>query len=114
MSQNELEPKLAQIMSDIAEVEGICAFDAAGALISGQTIEEKDVKTISKNAFNLIDKLNALGKAIGKGNATEITIGLEQGYAVVEIGDRFSIVAFVDADSKSQLALLSRTLKNLM
>ena len=49
MSKEDLEPKLAEIMDQIPEVEGVIAFDVAGKVISGQTIENKDNKISGYN-----------------------------------------------------------------
>ncbi|MBD3351229.1 MAG: hypothetical protein GF364_07060 [Candidatus Lokiarchaeota archaeon] len=115
MSKDELEPRLAKIMSDIAEVEGIIALDADGKTITGKTIsEDMGIDKISKTASTLLENVNSFGAAIEKGKATEVTVALNDGFAVVVAGSDFSVVAFVDSDSKSQLALLARTIKNLI
>lgn len=114
MSKSELEPKLAQVMSDISETEGIVALDPAGKLISGQTIEDMNKNTIAETVSQLIQCVNKLGGIINKGKVTEVTLGLEKGFVTVEVGSKYSIAAFVDNDGKSQLALLSRTIKNLL
>lgn len=114
MSKEDLEPKLADIMSQIAEVEGIVALDHSGNLISGQTIEEMDVEDIAKKASDLIEAANTMGKTIEKGDTFEITLGIENGYMVAVVGSEFAVLSFVDSDSKAQLALLGRTLKNLL
>jgi predicted RNA-binding protein (virulence factor B family) len=70
--------------------------------------------SIAETVSKIIENINTLGGLINKGKATEITIGMEKGFATVEVGSKFSIFAFVDNDGKSQIALLSRTIKNLL
>jgi predicted regulator of Ras-like GTPase activity (Roadblock/LC7/MglB family) len=111
MSKAEIEPKLAGIMSEIAEVEGIVAFDPKGKVISGQTIAGDDVNKIAKAASDLLPRLTLLGASMQKGSPREITIGLTKGYAVVAFGSKFSIVCFVGQDAKTQLGLISRQIK---
>ncbi|MCP4760724.1 MAG: roadblock/LC7 domain-containing protein [archaeon] len=111
---SDIEAKLAQLMSDIAEIEGIVAFDAGGKVISGQTIEEKDKNKIAKTASSLIGNLKPFGESIGKGNVNEVTLNMDEGYAVILFGEKHSIAAFVGKDDKNQLALLSRSIRNLL
>ncbi|MHA1338454.1 MAG: hypothetical protein ACTSRZ_00695 [Promethearchaeota archaeon] len=115
MSQEEIEPKLAKLMSDIAEVEGIFAFDMNGNLISGQTIdEEMDKKAIASKVNEIIDQVNKLGELIGKGNLFEMKLELQDGLIDVVVGSDLIVGAFIDQDSKSQFALISRSIKNLL
>ena len=114
MSKAEIEPKLAGIMSEIAEVEGIIAFNAKGAVISGQTIGGDDVKKIAKTASDLLPRLTLLGSAIQKGSPREVTIGLSKGYVFVAFGMKFSIMCFVGEDAKTQLGLISRQIKAIV
>jgi predicted regulator of Ras-like GTPase activity (Roadblock/LC7/MglB family) len=114
MSKDEIEPKLAGIMSEIAEVEGIVAFDPKGNVISGQTIGGDDVAKIAKSAMDLLPRLTLLGSAIQKGSPREITIGLSKGYAVVAFGSKYSIICFVGEDAKTQLGLISRQIKEIV
>ena len=114
MSKAEIEPKLAGIMSEIAEVEGIVAFDAKGNVISGQTIGGDDVKKIAKATSDLLPRLTLLGSSIKKGSPREITIGLTKGYTFVAYGSKYSILCFVGQDAKTQLGLISRQVKGIV
>ncbi|TFG17321.1 MAG: hypothetical protein EU530_10800 [Promethearchaeota archaeon] len=113
MSKAEIEPKLAGIMSEIAEVEGIVAFDPKGDVISGQTIGGDDVQKIAKTASDLLPRLTLLGSSIQKGSPREVTIGLTKGYAIIVFGTKYSIMCFVGEDAKTQLGLLSRQIKEI-
>jgi predicted regulator of Ras-like GTPase activity (Roadblock/LC7/MglB family) len=113
MSKAEIEPKLAGIMSEIAEVEGIVAFDPKGNVISGQTIAGDDTNRIAKAASDLIPRLTLLGSSISKGSPKEITISLTKGYAIVAFGLQYSIICFVGEDAKTQLGLISRQIKEI-
>ena len=114
MSKAEIEPKLAGIMSEIAEVEGIVAFDPRGKVISGQTIAGDDIDKIAKAASDLLPRLTLLGSNIKKGSPREITIGLSNGYAFVAFGSKYSILCFVGQDAKTQLGLISRQIKAII
>ncbi|MHA1729162.1 MAG: roadblock/LC7 domain-containing protein [Promethearchaeota archaeon] len=111
--KEELEPKLAELMSNIPETEGVVAFSLDGAVISGQTIQKMDIKKISSVGSKLLNILKDFGESIGKGEVSEITINFEGGFAVIAFGDSYSIIAFLDSDSKMQLGLLSRALRKL-
>jgi len=65
MTIKELEPKLAEVMSSISEVEGIIAFSSDGKLISGQTIEEMDKNKIAVASHSLLNILKDFGNSIG-------------------------------------------------
>ncbi len=114
MSKEEIEPKLAGIMSEIAEVEGIVAFDAKGNVISGQAIAGDDVGKIAKAASDLLPRLTLLGSSIQKGTPREITIGLSKGYAVLAYGVKYSVICFVGEDAKTQLGLITREIKEIV
>ncbi|MBN2157074.1 MAG: roadblock/LC7 domain-containing protein [Candidatus Lokiarchaeota archaeon] len=114
MSKEEIEPKLANIMSEIAEVEGIVAFDPKGYVISGQTIANDDTSKIAKAASELLPRLTLLGSNISKGSPKELTITLSKGYAVIAYGSKYSIICFVGQDAKNQLGLISRQIKSIM
>ena len=114
MSKAEIEPKLAGIMSEIAEVEGIIAFDPKGNIISGQTIGGDDVKKIAKAASDMLPRLTLLGSSIKKGTPRELTIGLSKGYAFIAFGTKYSILCFVGQDAKTQLGLISRQVKSIV
>ena len=114
MSKAEIEPKLAAIMSEIAEIEGIVAFNAKGNVISGQTIGGDDVRKIAKSTSDLLPRLTLLGSNIKKGSPREITIGLRKGYAFVAYGPKYSIICFVGEDAKTQLGLISRQIKSIV
>ena len=114
MSKAEIEPKLANIMSEIAEVEGIVAFDPKGKIISGQTIAGDDTEKIGKAASDLLPRLTLLGSSIQKGSPKDITITLSHGYAVVAYGLKFSIICFVGEDAKTQLGLVARHIKSIV
>ena len=114
MSKAEIEPKLAGIMSEIAEIEGIVAFDAKGKVISGQTIAGDDVNKIAKSTSDLLPRLTLLGSSIKKGTPRDITIGLSKGYAFVAYGSKYSIICFVGEDAKTQLGLISRQIKSIV
>ena len=64
MSKDDLEPKLAELMNQIPEVEGVIAFSETGKIISGQTIESMDKDKIATviNNHNMCN-----GKLIKKG-----------------------------------------------
>jgi len=113
MSKTEIEPKLAKIMSEIPEVEGIIAFDLKGNVISGQTIANDDTSKISHAASDILPRLTLLGSSINKGSPKELTITLTKGYAVIAYGVKYSIVCFVGEDAKTQLGLISREIKAL-
>ncbi|MHA1821300.1 MAG: hypothetical protein ACTSU2_15255 [Promethearchaeota archaeon] len=115
MSKEELEPKLAELMSEIPEIEGIVAFKTEdGSLISGQTIEEKDINGIASKSFNVIPLLKELSIILEKGDIKEMTLSMADGYLVLSIGKTYSIIAFVGLDGKNQVALVARALKNLL
>jgi len=115
MSREEIEPKLAKLMSDIAEVEGIFAIDMNGNLIAGQTIQQDmDKEAIKAKISDIINTVNQLGDLIGKGSSTELKIDLETGIVDIVIGNNLIIGAFIDQESKSQLGLISRSIKNIL
>lgn len=114
MSKAEIEPKLADIMSEIAEIEGIVAFDPHGNVISGQTIAGDDTNKIAKAASDLLPRLILLSSSIQKGSPKEISISLTKGYAVVAFGLQYSIICFVGEDAKTQLGLVSRHIRSLI
>lgn len=114
MSKDQLEPKLAELMQTIPEIEGIIAFSPEGKIITGQTIEDMDKDNIAAKASKLLENLKNFGKGIGKGNIIEITANFEEGFAVVAFGEKYSILSFIDSTNKMQLGLLSRGLKNLL
>ncbi len=114
MSKAEIEPKLAKIMSEIAEVEGIVAFDPKGKIISGQTIAGDDTAKIAKAASDLLPRLTLLGANIQKGSPKDITITLSHGYCVITYGIKFSILCFVGEDAKTQIGLVARQIKAMI
>lgn len=114
MSKDVLEPKLADLMNTIPEVEGVVAFSLDGSVISGQTIESMNLNSIAKESSNLMENLAKFGAEIGKGKVSEITVNLEDGFAVIAFGETYSIIGFMDSGSKMQLGLLSRALKGLV
>ena len=114
MSKDQLEPKLAELMQNIPEIEGIIAFSPEGKIITGQTIEDMDKDSIAAEASKLLKNLKNFGKGIGKGKVIEITANFKEGFAVIAFGEKFSILSFVDSTNKMQLGLLSRGLKKLL
>jgi predicted regulator of Ras-like GTPase activity (Roadblock/LC7/MglB family) len=113
MSKNELEPKLAKIMDQIPETEGIIAFDITGKVISGQLITQTMNKDdIAKKAHSLWETFKTLGQSIGKGNVTEVMVTLSKGYAIIIFGEKFSIISILE--DRAQVSLLSKSIKNLM
>ncbi len=114
MSKEEIEPKLAELMDNVPECEGLIAADKNGTVIVGQTITDMDHSKIAKACAKIIQDSNELGKDIGKGSLKATTIELDNGYAVLVGSDETILICLTGIDGKASLALLKRNLISIL
>jgi len=110
-SKEELAPKLEQIMSEISVCEGLVLAKNNGEVLLGQTLTEMDHNTIAKSVSKIFKtKIDALNK----GNMTEMTLGLDEGFLIAVKNKNLMVLGFLGTDGKSSVGLLLRQLKNIM
>ncbi|MHA1370217.1 MAG: PDC sensor domain-containing protein [Promethearchaeota archaeon] len=114
MSKADLEPKLASLMDNIPEIEGLVALDAKGNLIVGQTITEMDLNTIAKAAYDAFTTAKNLGGTIGKGNVFSINMTLEGGSCCMAGNDKVILLSMQGPDAATSISLILRSLKGLL
>ena len=114
MGDKELEGKLAKIMDEIPEIEGLIAFDNNSKILSGQTITEMDNKKIVVKANELLKLAKELGEASEKEGATEINLSSKDGNIIIEGSKKLGLIALVGKDAVHSLALIMRTLRALL
>ena len=112
MSKDVIEKKLAQLMDTVPECEGLIAADTDGKVIVGQTITEMDHTKIAKACVSIIKDSNTLG--LDKGTLKNITIELEEGYAVLVGSDKTVLIALAGIDGRASLGLLKRNLISIL
>ena len=110
MSKKVLEPKLAELMDIVPEIEGLIAADAKGKVIIGQTITEMDHAKIAKACVSIINNSNTLGTDIGKGALKTTTIEMENGFAVLVGSDKMVLIGLAGEDGGPHLGLIKRNL----
>lgn len=111
MSKADIEKRLAELMDMVPECEGLIAANAAnGKVIVGQTITDMDHSKIAKACAAILKDSNTLGADIGKGGLKNITIELEEGFAVLVGSDKTILIAFAGTDGNASLGLLKRNL----
>ena len=108
MSKDVIEKKLAQLMDTVPECEGLIAADIDGKVIVGQTITEMDHAKIAKACVSIIKDSNSM--SLDKGNLKNITIELEEGFAVLVGSDKTILIALAGVDGQASLGLLKRNL----
>ncbi len=109
MSKDVIEKKLAQLMDTVPECEGLIAADIKdGKVIVGQTITEMDHAKIAKACVAIIKDSNTM--SLDKGNLKNVTIELEEGYAVLVGSDKIVLIALAGIDGQASLGLLKRNL----
>jgi predicted regulator of Ras-like GTPase activity (Roadblock/LC7/MglB family) len=105
-----IEPKLARLMNDVPETEGLIAATPDGEVIVGQTITEMDHGAIAKACAQIIKDSNNLGNDIGKGSLKNTTITLDDGFAVLVGSEKVILIALAGTEAKASLGLLKRNL----
>ena len=106
----EIESRLAKLMDDVPETEGLIAAKPDGEVIIGQTLTEMDHGAIAKACAQIIKDSDSLGKDIGKGGLKNTTIALDDGFAVLVGSKKVILIALAGADAKASLGLLKRNL----
>jgi len=110
MSKKDIEPKLAQLMDLVPECEGLIAADQEGNVIVGQTLIEMDHSKIAKACTKILNDSNTLGQDTGKGSVRNITIELEDGFAILVGSEQVVLIALAGVDGRASLGLLKRNL----
>jgi len=113
MDKAVIEKKLAELMDMVPECEGLIAADLEGKVIVGQTILESDHDAIAQKCSAIIKESNDLGSIIKKGASKDITIELEEGFAVIVGGSDVILIAIAGTDGKASLGLLKRNLMSI-
>ncbi len=110
-SKEELAPKLQSIMSELSVCEGLVLAKNNGEVLLGQTLTDMNhdsiAKSVSKMFKTKIDNLS-------KGNISEMTLGLEEGFLIAVKNKNLMVLGFLGTDGKSSVGLLLRQLKNIM
>ena len=114
MTDNELEEKLAKIMDEIPEIEGLIAFNKEGEILSGQTITEMDNQKIVTRANELFKLALELGEATEKEGIAEINLNSKDGNIIIEGSKKLGVIALVGKEAAHSLALIMRTLRALL
>jgi predicted regulator of Ras-like GTPase activity (Roadblock/LC7/MglB family) len=109
-----LESKLAALMDDIPEIEGLIALDSKGKIIVGQTITEMDLDAIAKAAKTAFDACVGLGGAVGKGSVVSLNVALEKGSSCIVGNDKVIIVTLQGLDASTSIALIVRQMKSIL
>ncbi|WEU39902.1 MAG: roadblock/LC7 domain-containing protein [Candidatus Odinarchaeum yellowstonii] len=111
MDPKILESKLATMMDEIPEIEGLLAFDYNGKLICGQTLTELDKDKLIVFSREIFKNCSELASSADKGKVATITITTDRGYLIIEMKQDFSILALLGAEAASSLSLVIRSLK---
>lgn len=114
MNPKEIEQKLAKMMNEIPEIEGLIAFDTNGKIISGQTLTETDKKRLGALSVEVYRKAFELGAEIDKKDINTINISTKNGYVIIESSSKFSILALLGKDAFASMSLVVRSLKNII
>jgi len=114
VSAEEIEGKLAKMMDEIPEIEGLIAFDAEGKLITGQTITELDNDKICNKSLDVFNKALELGKITEKNNIKEIIFYAEEGNIIIAGSKNLNIIALIGKDAAHSIALVMRALRTLV
>lgn len=109
----KIEAALAKLMDDVEQIEGLIAADSDGKVIVGQTITEMNHEKIAKDCIAIIKSSDVLGKEIDKGKLQDITLTLEDGYAVLVGSDALNLIGLAGKDALTSLALIRRNLINI-
>ncbi|MEM2109359.1 MAG: roadblock/LC7 domain-containing protein [Candidatus Odinarchaeota archaeon] len=113
MDPKVIEEKLATMMDEIPEIEGLIAFENNGKVICGQTLTELDKKKLTALSIELLKKSSEIASASDKGSASTISLTTEKGYLVIETKSGFSILALLGKEASSSLSLVIRALKTI-
>ncbi|NMC05793.1 MAG: hypothetical protein GYA24_11300 [Candidatus Lokiarchaeota archaeon] len=111
VDKQQLEGKLAKLMDDIPEIEGLIALDAKGTVLVGQTITEMDKAALAKTALDVFTKARAMGKSTAKGGVQAINITMDKGSACIVGNDSTIIMSMQGADASNSIALILRSIK---
>jgi len=113
MSKQAIEKKLAELMDIVPECEGLIAADKSGKVIIGQTIIELDHGKLAKRCAQILKDSDSLGGDIGKGGLKNMTLELEEGFAVLVGSDKIILIALAGTDGAASLGLLKRNLVSI-
>ncbi len=114
MDPKIIENKLAAVMDEIPEIEGLLAFDNNGKLICGQTLTELNKNQLITISTDIFKKSSELATSSDKGKISTITITTDKGYLIIEMKTEFNILALLGADAASSLSLVIRSLKTII
>ena len=113
--KKEIEPKLAQLMDQLPEVEGVVAVDRTkGKVIVAQTITDMDHEAIAKNAIATLKNATKLGESIEKGTVTELNLKAFDGYCVIVASDKLIFMVLTGTDATSSVGLILRNLRIIL
>jgi len=110
MSKKDIEPKLSELMSNIAECEGLIAANIDGKVIIGQTLTDMDHNSLAKLCADIMKASVTLGGNLGKGDVKNTTVELDEGFAVIVGTEKVIYIGLVGIDGRPSLALLKRQL----
>jgi predicted regulator of Ras-like GTPase activity (Roadblock/LC7/MglB family) len=112
MKKEEIEPKLANVMSAVSECEGLICAGTDGKVVVGQTLTEMNHAAIASSAATLVK--TDIGKPSNKGGLKDITIGLDKGYLIIIVKGTNMLIGLLGEDGKNAVGLLTRQLKLLL
>lgn len=114
MNKKEITEKLAKLMDDIPEIEGLIALDPKGKLIVGQTLTKMDLDVIAKATQQAFSKSGALGSTISKGNVQSILLTFDEGSSCIVGNDELIIASLQGNDASTSVSLILRTMKSIV
>ncbi len=114
MDPKIIENKLAAMMDEIPEIEGLLAFDNNGRLICGQTLTELDKNKLISISTEVFKDSSELAASADKGKVSTVTITTDKGYLIIEMKTGFSILALLGVEAASSLSLVIRSLKTVI
>jgi predicted regulator of Ras-like GTPase activity (Roadblock/LC7/MglB family) len=113
MDTEELEQRLAELMSTLSECEGLIVADKDGQVLVGQTLVERDLDSIAKAAASLINNSANLGGAVDKGSMKNAVFEYGGGFAILVNSDDKIFIALLGVDGRSSSTLLKRRLNSI-
>ncbi|MHA1734138.1 MAG: hypothetical protein ACTSU5_19525 [Promethearchaeota archaeon] len=114
MSKDAIEPKLAELLDSISELEGIVAADTSGKVITGQNITEIDLNSVASKVVALIKGGGELGESSGKGSPNDFQFSFEEGFVQAVWNDKFLLIGLTGEDGRNSLGLVLRSLRQLL
>ena len=114
VDKKKLEQELASLMDNVEQIEGLIAADNKGKVLVGQTITELNHEKIAKDCINIIKTCDEVGKDVVKGKVQDITLTLEDGFLVLVGSDSLNLIGLAGTDALTSLALIRRSLINIL